>query len=260
MSLSKMQVLSVAGIALALCWAALPALAEQSGSQPQPSPTPKSPLEQARDDVDMWAKEAARAYADYLKTLCSETAGPTAVGEDQKILEKANALLDKAIEHEAELNPDVKDAAREHADAAAAEENAAANQNTSASDLFGLHKKTDEAEKKLNKTKKKHTDEIRKRLKDAHFVFGVPVDQCQKQDVNPKSPPPNRPNPKRKAGVSEDSPLYMYGYKAPANSKPSTTKKKSGDSGTGPSQNDVDRQTDQPSNDNDKQPEIPVPQ
>jgi hypothetical protein len=57
--------------------------------------------------------------------------------------------------------------------------------------------------------------------------------------------------------VSEDNPLYMQNYKAPA--KQTTTHKKNSNEGQGPSQSDVDRQTDQPSNDNDHNPDIPVP-
>jgi hypothetical protein len=68
------------------------------------------------------------------------------------------------------------------------------------------------------------------------------------------------PKAHRKPGsaVSEDNPLYKQDYKAPANKTPPTHKKPN-DSGTVPSQSDVDRQTDQPSNDSDKQPNIPVP-
>jgi hypothetical protein len=63
-----------------------------------------------------------------------------------------------------------------------------------------------------------------------------------------------------KHAVSEDNPLYMENYKAPAKTRTSTHQK-SGDEGEGPSQNDVDRETEQPSNDDrtNQQPDIPIP-
>lgn len=258
------SIVRLGALCLMLCVAGIvsPAFAEQSGTQPQPSPSPtpspKSPLEQAQDEVKAAADRAAEAYKEYRNTKCSKTAGPTALAEDEDYLNKANERLDKKIEAEAALDPDVKSAAQDLKDATDAEERATANPNTSASDLVSLHKKTSDAAKGLKKAKKKKSDAIRKRLTDGGYVFGVPAPECQKQDVAPSPAPKDKPHPKPKKVIGEDDPRYMEGYKTPASTKPATHKK-SGDTGNGPSREDVDRETEQPSNDNDKQPEIPLP-
>ena len=69
---------------------------------------------------------------------------------------------------------------------------------------------------------------------------------------------PKKPVKHGKRAVTEDNPLYEEHYTPPLSTK-TKTHKKSGDDGTGPSRDDVDRQTDEPSNDNANQPEIPVP-
>src|SRR5262249_43371936 len=58
-------------------------------------------------------------------------------------------------------------------------------------------------------------------------------------------------------GVSEDNPLYMENYKAQGKPKTSTHKK-TGDDGSGPSREDVERQNDEPAK-NDSNPEPPIP-
>ncbi|MBI3678073.1 MAG: hypothetical protein HY243_15800 [Proteobacteria bacterium] len=76
-----------------------------------------------------------------------------------------------------------------------------------------------------------------------------------------KTTPPKHPKKPVKHGkraVTEDNPLYEEHYTPPPSTK-TRTHKKSGDDTSGPSRDDADRQTDEPSNDNANQPEIPIP-
>ncbi|MBI3678072.1 MAG: hypothetical protein HY243_15795 [Proteobacteria bacterium] len=69
---------------------------------------------------------------------------------------------------------------------------------------------------------------------------------------------PKKPVKHGKRAVTEDNPLYEEHYTPPPSTK-TKTHKKSGDDTSGPSRDDADRQTDEPSNDNANQPEIPIP-
>jgi hypothetical protein len=189
-----------AGLFVAVAYAQTPTPTPLPSPSPQPAPPaapsttpPVNPTgPEQRESAHKWVQEKAKAVTDMEKRHGTRSCYWN--GEDRDKHVTADSDLLQAIDAEAELSPEYRNA-EDAANHASAAYNRIRDNNGSASDVGTAESNFKKAEKALNRALESERQRIKKRLEDEGFVFES--EEC-KPHTTPPPKPPKPPEPPKK--------------------------------------------------------------